>query len=91
MSGFDGSNPNGTWRLFVQDQNGEAYLGAFMGGWELEIMAKVKVRKTRQGWPYRIARQLDLYTGPLGSHTVDTHPGAVFRFPVTIQKAGRRC
>ena len=40
---------------------------------------------------YRIGQQLDLYTGPPGPHTVDTHPGAVFRFRVTIQKAGRRC
>lgn len=47
LSIFDGSNPNGTWTLFVTDNNsGED--GAFNGGWSLQIKAKVKVKKRKR-------------------------------------------
>lgn len=42
LSVFDGSNPNGTWQLFVQDDLGPNDTGAFAGGWEIEIEANVK-------------------------------------------------
>ncbi|MGH2618165.1 MAG: hypothetical protein ACRDJC_23300 [Thermomicrobiales bacterium] len=45
---FDGTNPNGTWRLFVQDRNGPNDSGAFAGGWVLEITAKVKSKKKKR-------------------------------------------
>lgn len=41
---FNGSNPNGTWRLYVVDDAG-ADTGAFSGGWDLKITAKVKKDK----------------------------------------------
>jgi subtilisin-like proprotein convertase family protein len=44
---FDGTDPNGTWRLFVQDRYALAEIGAFNGGWELEIQTQVKARKKR--------------------------------------------
>ena len=44
---FDGGNPNGTWRLFVQDSFGAAETGVLAGGWELEITTKVKAKKKR--------------------------------------------
>jgi subtilisin-like proprotein convertase family protein len=44
---FDGTDPNGTWRLFVQDRYALAETGAFNGGWELEIQTQVKARKKR--------------------------------------------
>jgi subtilisin-like proprotein convertase family protein len=47
LSVFDGSNPNGTWRLFVQDRIGPLSSGSFAGGWELEITARVKAKKRR--------------------------------------------
>jgi subtilisin-like proprotein convertase family protein len=47
LSVFDGTNPNGTWRLFVQDEYGESDSGVFAGGWTLEITAKVKAKKKR--------------------------------------------
>jgi subtilisin-like proprotein convertase family protein len=47
LSVFDGGNPNGTWRLFVQDRVGGLSSGSFEGGWELEITARVKAKKKR--------------------------------------------
>jgi subtilisin-like proprotein convertase family protein len=47
LSVFDGGNPNGTWRLFVQDEYGWTDHGAITGGWELEITTKTKTRKRR--------------------------------------------
>ncbi len=46
LSVFDGRNPNGTWRLFVQDVEGSDP-GRFAGGWELEITTRVKAKKKR--------------------------------------------
>ena len=48
LSVFDGGNPNGTWRLFVNDEQGYLYPGAFEGGWELEITTKVKAKKKKR-------------------------------------------
>jgi subtilisin-like proprotein convertase family protein len=45
---FDGSDPNGTWSLFVQDSFATENPGVFAGGWELEITARVKTRKNRK-------------------------------------------
>ncbi|MGH2617587.1 MAG: hypothetical protein ACRDJC_20330, partial [Thermomicrobiales bacterium] len=36
LSVFDGGSPNGTWRLYVQDEDGSESSGAFNGGWEIE-------------------------------------------------------
>ena len=47
LSVFDGGNPNGTWRLFVQDRYALNHSGGFDGGWELEIQAQVKAKKKR--------------------------------------------
>jgi subtilisin-like proprotein convertase family protein len=47
LSVFDGSNPNGTWRLFVQDAYGPTNGGEFGDGWELEITAKANAKKKR--------------------------------------------
>jgi len=48
LSVFDGGNPNGAWRLFVQDAFPTADPGAVAGGWELELTAKVKAKKKRR-------------------------------------------
>jgi subtilisin-like proprotein convertase family protein len=42
LSVFDGSNPNGKWRLFVSDDL-PGGTGQFSGGWSLKIKAKVQV------------------------------------------------
>ena len=47
LSVFRGSNPNGTWRLFVQDEDAASEPGSFAEGWALEITTKVKPRKRR--------------------------------------------
>jgi subtilisin-like proprotein convertase family protein len=47
LSVFDGGNPNGTWRLFVQDEDGPLNAGKIVGGWEIEITTKVKGKKRR--------------------------------------------
>ena len=47
LSVFDGTNPNGTWRLFVQDDNAPTGVGYF-SDWALEITAKAKVKKGRR-------------------------------------------
>lgn len=44
LSVFDGTDPNGTWRLFAQDDDAPTGVG-FFDGWALEITAKVKKRK----------------------------------------------
>jgi hypothetical protein len=46
LSVFDGTNANGRWLLFVQDQF-QADTGVFDDGWELEITTKAKARKKR--------------------------------------------
>lgn len=48
LSVFDGTNPNGTWRLFVQDEYAPTDAGAFAGGWALEITAKAKAKKKKR-------------------------------------------
>ncbi len=40
LSGFDGSNPNGPWSLWVADDSG-ADGGRFAGGWSVTIKARV--------------------------------------------------
>lgn len=47
LSIFDGSNPNGTWRLFVQDEYGPEGPGGFSDGWALEITTQAKAKKKR--------------------------------------------
>jgi subtilisin-like proprotein convertase family protein len=47
LSVFDGTNPNGEWRLFIQDEEAIAEPGTVAGGWALEIEAKVKSKKKR--------------------------------------------
>ena len=48
LSVFNGSNPNGTWRLFIQDEDGPLNSGVIEGGWTLEIETLVKPRKKRR-------------------------------------------
>jgi hypothetical protein len=48
LSVFDGSNPNGTWRLFIQDDAGAATYGGIKDGWSLEITTKVKAKKKKR-------------------------------------------
>jgi subtilisin-like proprotein convertase family protein len=48
LSVFDDRSPNGTWRLFVQDEDGPLNAGKIVGGWELEITTKMKGKKWRQ-------------------------------------------
>ena len=45
LSVFQGTNPNGTWRLFVVDDAG-ADLGSFSGGWTLSITAAISGQNT---------------------------------------------
>lgn len=40
LAGFDGSNPSGTWNLFVRD-DGFSNCGEFAGGWSITIKAAV--------------------------------------------------
>jgi subtilisin-like proprotein convertase family protein len=47
LSVFDGTPPNGTWNLFVQDAHRPSEAGVFAGGWALEITTKAKARKKR--------------------------------------------
>lgn len=47
LSVFDGSDPNGTWRLFVQDAAAAFDDGAFAGGWEIEVTVKAKKTEKR--------------------------------------------
>jgi hypothetical protein len=47
LTAFDGTNPDGEWRLFiVDDQAGDA--GTIANGWQLEITAKVKEKKGKK-------------------------------------------
>jgi hypothetical protein len=47
LSVFDGTNPNGTWRLFVQDEDAPTQPGLFADGWALEITTTAKAKKKR--------------------------------------------
>jgi subtilisin-like proprotein convertase family protein len=47
LSVFNGTNPNGTWQLFIRDQAGMNN-GDIAGGWSLEITAKLKKNKKRR-------------------------------------------
>ena len=42
LSGYDGMNPNGPWRLRVVDDTG-ADVGRFAGGWSITIRARVQL------------------------------------------------
>lgn len=44
LSVFDGSNPNGEWRLYVVDDSAPN-TGAFSGGWDLELSVKLAKKK----------------------------------------------
>jgi hypothetical protein len=46
LSVFDGSNANGTWRLFVLDES-PSDAGAIEAGWALEITTRAKGKKRR--------------------------------------------
>ena len=47
LAAADGSNPNGTWQLFVFD-DGNNDTGTIAGGWTLTIQAKEKVKKKKK-------------------------------------------
>jgi subtilisin-like proprotein convertase family protein len=47
LSTFNGGKPNGTWLLYVFDDQGGSS-GAFAGGWDLTITAKVKKKKKKK-------------------------------------------
>lgn len=42
LSGFDGLNPNGTWKVRVADDFGPQDGGQFAGGWSITIRARVQ-------------------------------------------------
>ena len=42
LSGFDGVNPNGTWKLRVVDDVSSVDGGQFAGGWSITIKARVQ-------------------------------------------------
>jgi len=42
LSGFDGVNPNGTWKLRVVDDVSSFDGGQFAGGWSITIKARVQ-------------------------------------------------
>jgi len=46
LATFNGGNPNGAWQLFVVDDDA-GQVGAFSGGWDLQITAKSKKHKNR--------------------------------------------
>ncbi len=46
LAEFKGGDPNGTWKLFVRDDD-PAAVGSISGGWSLEIEAKVKKKKRK--------------------------------------------
>lgn len=48
LSVFDGDNPNGTWRRYVQDELGAIDGGVIAGGWEIEIEARVKHKRDKK-------------------------------------------
>ncbi len=41
LSAFDGTDPNGDWRLFIDDDD-SGLGGVLTGGWSLEITARVR-------------------------------------------------
>jgi hypothetical protein len=47
LSTFDGAQPDGTWRLWVYDDNGGG-IGNVDGGWTLEVTAKVKDKNKKR-------------------------------------------
>jgi len=47
LSLLDGGNPNGEWRLYVVD-DAAANVGAFSGGWDLELTVKLDKKKKRK-------------------------------------------
>jgi hypothetical protein len=47
LSTFDGAKPDGSWRLFVQDDT-SGDTGNIAGGWSLEITAKIKEKKGKK-------------------------------------------
>jgi len=42
LSGFDGANHNGTWGLYVNDDDGNFQDGSIAGGWIIQITARVR-------------------------------------------------
>ena len=44
LSVFDGANPNGTWPLFVVDDDRDFAPGSLTGGWSLTITAEADVQ-----------------------------------------------
>jgi subtilisin-like proprotein convertase family protein len=57
LSVFDGTNPNGTWRLFVQNQFGSPVPVGFAGGWSIELVVHIQLpakrRKRKRPHPRR--------------------------------------
>ncbi len=41
LSTFDGTNPNGQWRLFVSDDDARSWVGS-LNGWQVQIKARVR-------------------------------------------------
>jgi subtilisin-like proprotein convertase family protein len=48
LSLLDGGNPNGEWRLYVVD-DAATNVGAFSGGWDLELTVKLAKKKHGHG------------------------------------------
>jgi len=44
LSAFNGSDPNGSWQLFAQDDFGNGNAGSLSAGWALQITADVDVK-----------------------------------------------
>lgn len=44
LAQLDGGNPNGAWQLYVVDDSA-TNVGAFSGGWDLELTAQLKKKK----------------------------------------------
>ncbi len=78
LSAFNGTDPNGEWKLFVQD-TGALSTGSISGGWSLQISAHL---------PDTTAPQVTNFTAPSGTLLTKTVPSIAITATDDVAVAG---
>lgn len=87
LAAFNGTDPNGTWRLYVSD-DAPGDTGALTGGWSLRITTDVVAPSVRSTTPSSFRTRVSRTANVRAAFTEQVQPRTVNRATVYLVRAG---